>query len=422
MFGNSKITGGLGGGLPKSTKTTGGLSFGNKTTTPTASKPTTSSTFSATSKAPAVSAAPAAAAAGSKLPATTDKKKATDTKITVIIDEKEVDANIKNVAALPEFDKKFTPEELRFYDYVDQKKIETKAKPSSGSVIGSITETAQKIATTPAAGGSLGKIAGNDSSAEQKKNIKYDNLNVPEPKKVKPISANEFFKSIKSMKRGKEDEEKLFLSGKCSKDYSTYFVSKTSALSDPEGYRCNSVKPVKFTAEMLNFITPAKPEKESFDKHEITQRLRCEPRLEDIDSIKDVRGFKIIRDGVGEIQFLAPVDITDFNVDSDVILEPCFVNFFPYLPSKKQKESKISGIAAPVRIRLEGVWPVSKSDDARRRISENRIEEAENYNQQLQFFCSTCHATFKFYDPLLGIFCFEIPDISFGPFEIPSGR
>ena len=412
MFGKGNplgITGGLGGGGPPKAKIGSGITMGAKT----------GAGFSI-AKPAATSATATAAAAGPNLQ-TTEKKKATDTEISVIIDNKEQKAKCKNIAVSPDFDKKYTPEELRFNDYVDQKKIDSKLKPSGG-ILGSITETASKTAGTGKGNLSLSNVKDDGNKADPKKTLKYDNLNVPEPKKVKAMSAIEFFNTVKSMKSAKEEEEKLFLSGKCSKDYSTYFVSKTSALSDSEGYKCNSIKPVKFTAEMLDFVTPAKPEKEGQQKHEILQRLRTEPQLKEIDSIKDVKSFKIARDGVGEIQFLGPVDLTNFNIESDVILEPCFVNFFPYLSSKKQKESKITGMAVPARIRLEGVWPVSKSDVVRRRISENKIEDAENYNQQLQIFCNTCRSTFKFYDPLMGVFCFEIPDISFGPFEVPSGR
>ena len=171
---------------------------------------------------------------------------------------------------------------------------------------------------------------------------------------------------------------------------------------------------------MLHSISPVRLPDLSGPLHSFNQIKTDPPISQLIDHTSD--RFKIMREGVAEIEFLQKVDLTHFDINNDLVLEPCFVNFYPQYTSKPLKYQKAKGIHVPAQITMYGVWPASNHNEMRKRISVIDSPEAFHFTQVLQLFCHAKESTFTSYNPLSGVFIFEVNDICNGPYDIPIGN
>lgn len=76
-------------------------------------------------------------------------------------------------------------------------------------------------------------------------------------------------------------------------------------------------------------------------------------------------GFVVGRKGVGQVRFLAPVDVTKVPLDATLFtrvvrIEPRCVTLYPEDAEGAQTTPAVgSGLNVPAEIRLEGCWPAS---------------------------------------------------------------
>ena len=406
MFKAGGITGGLGGGPPKN--------FG-------LTKPATTPAIGSTSI--AKTATPPATSGGTtafKPPHTTQEITTfTPPEIEVSSKGSMRKMKINNISAHDKFKGfAYTPEELRFYDYISQNKISAPQTKAQEPLLKSMQIKEQK---PQGSSSTLQLTASKTATAAQEKVIKKDHLQFTEPRPAEILTAAEFFKIKKLERKLQESSQDLVFHGKHTKDYSIYFNKKTNAFSSQNGYTSNAIKPVRFTSEMLHSITPVRLPENEFLNILNPNKIKTNPPLSQINRLQ-AKDLEIIREGVAEVKFQQIVDTSNFDIDSDIIMEPCFLNFYPQYTTKKQKEEKAKGMNVQATITMYGVWPAAKSSEIRKRISSTDSPEAFKFHQALMLFCHSKNSRFKSYDCLRGVFTFEVDGICDGPYDIPIGN
>ena len=402
------FSGGLGGSMSKSAmKTTSQIK-----TTPSIGKTSIAK--------PTTGASSTTQTAEFKPPTSTKSVKFEPVKASIISNGTQKEMKIQNIAMSSQFNNLYTPEELRFFDYITDKKITAPQTQGAEPILKSMTP---KIPETKPQGSSTQPISlkGSQTAADKdKKNIKKDNIQFPDPKAAEILTAAEFFKAKKIEKRLQAAEQEAVFLGKHSKDYSLYFTKKSASLSSEEnGFM--TIKPVKFTADMLHTLSAVRMPDLDFKGDYCLQTITTNPPLSEIPHFK-AQHFEIKRDGVAEIKFLQPVDLSNFDIDTDIVLEPCFVNFYPQCHTKKQKKDKAKGMDVLALITMYGVWPAPNPQEIRKRILNSESPEAFHFNQVLQLFCHSKKSRFRSYDSLRGVFSFEVDGICDGPYDIPTGN
>ncbi|RKO87511.1 nucleoporin autopeptidase-domain-containing protein, partial [Blyttiomyces helicus] len=87
------------------------------------------------------------------------------------------------------------------------------------------------------------------------------------------------------------------------------------------------------------------------------------------DELRNVEGYKVILPGVGQVEFLAPVDLLDASPTSNrngirdipgtvIIFKPKICSVYP---DEENKAPPGSGVNVRARITLESCWPVEKA-------------------------------------------------------------
>ena len=408
-----KFSGGLGGTMPK----IGATSI---------AKPATS-TLGGFGAKPGATAG--AAASGGTTPAPAAYKPPANTKeiATFKPPELEIVSNgtkrkmkIQNIAADPKFKaQSYTPEELRFFDYINQEKIAAPPTQSITGLKGSINIQQSKPQGEKSAPISLSQSK--TATEQQQPKIEYKNIQFTEPKPAEIPTAAEFFKTKKLERKLQESTQDLVFLGKPTKNYSLYFTQKSNAFSGNNSYTYNAIKPVRFTSDMLHSITPVRLSENELLNTASFHKIKTIPPLSEINRLQ-AKDLEIIREGVAEVKFQQVVDASNFDIDTDVVIEPCFLNFFPQYTTKKQKQEKAKGMDVQATITMYGVWPAAKSSEIRKRISSTDSPEAHRFHQALMLFCHSKNSRFKSYDCLRGVFTFEVDGICDGPYDIPIGN
>lgn len=338
--------------------------------------------------------------------------------------ESDVDkVKVQNITSLPQF-KNCTPEELRFYDYIESKKIEVPKhfKAETKGVLKAVAQTGSNVdgtkTTSLAAAGSKTTLqsAATSSTANSATNPKYEEseLKFPVPKAGVVLTAAEYFK-LKPVPIIREENEfdNKNVSTKYHRNYNSLFI-KRNAHQSSLGYDFKNITPLKFSAEMLRCALP-----QHVDKQEEFAPIKTIPPLDEIQ--RKIQHFKIIRDGFADIQFLDEIDVSSINLATDIIIKLCFVNFYPSLESSR-KPAPGKGLNVRTRITIYNAWPANEYTGVRQRFRPDQEQDIRAYEGKLQEFCASKSAGARFirYDPIMGSFCFEIDNVAnSGPYLLP---
>ena len=144
-----------------------------------------------------------------KPPTSTKSVKFEPVKASVISNGTQKEMKIQNIAMSSQFNNLYTPEELRFFDYITDKKITAPQTQGAEPILKSMTP---KIPETKPQGSSTQAISlkGSQTAADKdKKNIKKDNIQFPDPKAAEILTAAEFFKAKKIEKRLQAAEQEF---------------------------------------------------------------------------------------------------------------------------------------------------------------------------------------------------------------------
>lgn len=324
---------------------------------------------------------------------------------------------VMNITAMPQF-KNCTPEELRFYDYLNSKKIETPEdfrQDIKGGLqaVGSIGgNTAQAGAAKPTLQGIQGKTLQSATSTEKEPTINANELKFPTPKPGVVLTAAEYFKS-KAVPIIKEEDEINSIEGskKYHRNYNSLFTKRNPDFSD--GYEFKKITPLKFTSDMLKCAFPKKSER--FLPY---NPLKTIPPIDEISGHID--HFKVSREGYADIEFMDTIDISNIDIQNDIEIKPCFVNFYPYL-QQSQKPASGNGMNVRTRITMYNCWPIQDPNvGIRQRFKPDDEESINRFSAKLQAFCATKAARFVCYDYIRGVFSFDIFDVTLGPYEAPD--
>lgn len=343
--------------------------------------------------------------------------------------------------------KQYSPLELRVFDYINQKKVDQLQAPpaptasapeQASSTTSSLFSAKPAISTTPAIGTNLTKqytstTAEADGLTE--KEIQ-DATNIPKTIPAKVHTAAEFFEpNLPKLKKTQFSDISIRYNEQAQfTDYSLLFKSQNSS-----SHRIKSfVTPIIITAKMLksgieqesstarfapnynddndsnNHLTEKDYFPPSASNIISTDEYTIYPPLRKIQTFSSIKNFRISKDTIASIDFLSPVDISNFNFKKDVIIRQCLVDVYRL---KKKLPKKGTGLNVDAMINMHSAWPKNVTSGVREKTA--NVKALSQYEDQLKNYCESKNAKFVFYLKEKGIFQFIVPDFANGPFDLP---
>lgn len=432
------------------------FNFGTLPTTAAAAAPATTPAATATPTPTASTATPAASTATPSI--STSGTAFTSTKVTIQAKNGSTSqGNSMSIFSNDKF-KQFSPLEIRVFDYVSQNKV-GQLKPAPPPPQAAATADTSSISSAAKLGSSLlntrlvtdtSKSTGTSfNTSYVNKNTEEDGLTeadiqnaqgIPSTIPAKISTAEEFFKpNIPKLKRTqvseisiRHDDQPQFV------DYSILFKPRISLT-----HRSKSViTPIIITSKMLQGdheeepstlkYAPTYDEEEEFSNDEKpfhtveeedlpysfsnvvpSDELTLYPPLKKIQTLSSVKNFRISKDTIAAIDFLSPVDISNFNFKKDIIIRNCLVDIYRI---KRNAPKKGTGMNVRAMINMQSVWPKNSSGI---RVKTNNQKVLSQYDEQLKSYCEKKNAQPIFYLKDKGIFQFIVSDFTNGPYDLP---
>ena len=333
------------------------------------------------------------------------------------------ECNVMSMFAQDRF-KGYTPLELRVYDYIKLNKAdklkENPPQPPQQSLASSGFSGTFSFSNNQQNAGQQNKTFNTNISFQVQSNqdaITDDMLNkavFPDTLPAKIQSAAEFFKpDVQQLKKSRKTDVSI------KHDDAPHFVDYTPLFTPRSSLRTKSIaKHIVVDASQLKCAKPMEESTREFIPLQADDvedfKFKTSPPIKKITNPYKVHSFRIIREGVGTIDFLTPVDISNINFKKDIIINPGFVDIYRI---KKIIPQVGKGVNTKATIFLSNIWPKNPSNGIRE--IPTKQEDMAQYEADLKSFCDFKHAHFDHYKPIEGIFQFTVDNFSSGPFDIP---